>query len=509
MDERDGTLVGVVVPTEESGAGDPHLCDVRMSIDGEDERHIRTPSWFELETDAGERVRVDMTGAELLPRREIDGRYGDLLEDPLAIAVLDVAPGDHVRVTLEGAVVHSGTRVHVDGRIRTESEVPTRMTAAAVATGPEAEMLLHDWGVARNETPEPEPEPESKPKPKPDPFPVSSGPGLGLAVILGALGALGIVAGGTWAPYDDAARLGGLNLLAAAIFVWRRRRWLSPLESFGRSESGTGLHWRVGPWIAMSVIVVLFAGGMTAFGAVSSSTNSTDVFLSSAGPIVLASFPLVLLGALVYSDGTPMKRALRMLRTERLGPDAPNGAFGSVQGTVDQTLQVTWNYAMTTTESRTERRGEDGTIEVSHSTSTSFKWMRSTSGTRTCTLSFGDALVEVELEGALFGAGRRELVFPSKTQYLPGGHRTSSSSSETVAYATLTESTAPGDDLLLVGRIRREGDRIRIAAAGEESLFAFGAPADARATLRSQILASAGALVTLGGLAGAGFVLLA
>jgi len=506
MKEYRGTLVGTARAVNDEGDADPLLCDVRMSIDGKDAHHVRTLRAFELETDAGERVRVDATQVELLPTREVDGRFGELLDDPFAVAVFDVAPGDHLHVALQGAVVHAGERVYIDGRIRTESEVPTLMTAVALATGPEAEILLHESGVARNETPEPKPKP--KPEPKPQPPLSSPGPGLGLAVVLGVLGAGALAAGGMLEPFEAAVHLGGLTLMAAAIFVWRRRRWLPSLEPFGGSASGSGLHWRVGPWIGLCVIVVLLAGGMTAFGAVSSSTNSMDVFLSSAGPFVLASFPLVLFGALVYSDRAPMKRAIRMLRTKPLGADAANGAFGSVQGTVDQTLRVIWSYAMTTTESRTERRAEDGTIEVSHSTSTSFKWTRITSGTRRCTVSTGDRILEVELEGALFGTARRELVFPSKAQYLPGGHRTSSSSSETVAYATLTESMAPGDSIVLVGRVRREGDRLRVAAAGEESLFAFGAPTDARAVLRSKILANMAALVALVGLAGTGFALL-
>ena len=61
-----------------------------------------------------------------------------------------------------------------------------------------------------------------------------------------------------------------------------------------------------------------------------------DVFLGSAGPFVLAMFPLVLLGGLIYSDWSSLRRAVLMLRTKPLGVGAKRGTFGHFVGTVDE-----------------------------------------------------------------------------------------------------------------------------------------------------------------------------
>lgn len=65
-----------------------------------------------------------------------------------------------------------------------------------------------------------------------------------------------------------------------------------------------------------------------------------------------------------------------------------------------------------------------------------------------------------------------------------------------------------GDSLFLVGRLKRQGDRMQLAAAGEESLFAFSAPTNARAVLRSHVTAHATGLGSLIALAAAGFAVL-
>lgn len=508
MAEHEGTLIGVVRPPTDRSPELPVLSDVRLMVDGEDQQRVKTLLPFELETDTGACLWVDAGRVELWPQREVDGRFGDLLDDPLAQAVIDVAPGDHVRVTLRGAFVHAGDRVHVEGTIGGDAGAPTHIAARALAVGPGAEALLRAAAMARSEALEAKAKSKPEAKALPQTSPPSSGPGLGLAVVLGATSIVAMAASGMLAPFDTVARLCGLILAAAALFVWRRRRWLPSLEPLGPPVSGSGLRWRVGPWIGLGMVVLVFAGSAAAFGTVSTSEHSADVFFGWAGPYALASFPLVLFGALVYSDAASMRRAILMLRAKPLTTDAANGRFGAFEGTSDEDVRVTWSYAMTTTESRTERRAEDGTLETSHSTSTSFAWKRHAARARRCTVSIGSDLLDVDLEGALFGADRRALEYPSKAQYLPGGHRTSSSSSQTVAHATLTEWMTPGDSVFVVGRVKREDGRIRLAAAGEESLFAFSAPTDARAVLRSHVMANAISLGSLVGLSAAGFALL-
>lgn len=378
----EGTLVGIVRQVEGQSSEVAVLSDVRLSIDGEEEQRVKVLPAFELDTSEGERVAVDPERGELLPQREVEGRFGDLLGDPLAQAVLDVAPGDHVRVALRGAIVHAGDRVGIEGTIRTGAEKPTRITARTLAVGPEAEALLHAAAIARTEALAAKPEPKPEAKAKPEPTPSSMMPSLGLAVVLAAAGICTLGASAGLEPYQTATRLCGLTLAALGVFVWRRRRWLPSLEPLGPPASGSGLHWRVVLWVGLGATVLVFGGGAAAFGAVSTSTNSTDLFIGSVGPFVLASFPLVLFGALVHRDGSSMRRALLMLRAKPLKADAPSGTFGALQGTSDESIQVVWSYASTTTESRTERRAADGTIEVSDSTSTSFSWERTTSRTR-------------------------------------------------------------------------------------------------------------------------------
>lgn len=71
-----------------------------------------------LETEAGERVEVTLRPDWVL-RHAVERRasFGALIEDPLALEVLDHAPGDHVEVKLRGVVLGPGDRVTVAGTV--------------------------------------------------------------------------------------------------------------------------------------------------------------------------------------------------------------------------------------------------------------------------------------------------------------------------------------------------------------------------------------------------------
>jgi hypothetical protein len=110
---------------------------------------------FEIEQDDGTRVTIEL-GAEtmLLPIERKQGRWGGFADDPLLASFLEEAPGPHVEVVVERAVIADGGRVFVRGEERehafddpkgTRSAPQRRVTralASAIATGPDAVQMI-------------------------------------------------------------------------------------------------------------------------------------------------------------------------------------------------------------------------------------------------------------------------------------------------------------------------------------------------------------------------------
>ncbi|MBX3229675.1 MAG: hypothetical protein KIT84_05010 [Labilithrix sp.] len=307
---------------------------------------------FELETDTGERVRVELARSlRIEPAEERDLPWKEI-EGDASLAALRVknAPGPHVKVRLVRARVEDGARVellaeddaeHVFAVTSSHRRAPERriagITARAIATGDDAAAIV-DRMVA----------PTAKSRPQAATTPrarLGRAPRV-LELALAIAGALLLGVGWTMelSPLSvDLAALGGV-LLGAAALRWtaaRTPRFVSGGRKVGKLS-------RLDPGFAFLMLLVVFGsfiGGsaLTDHATPWQDLRGRDVY--NASPLSLLWLGLFGAGSFVAAlvVGRAEARLVRvLLRAPRLPREgALERAWGSFSGVVRDPTPVT------------------------------------------------------------------------------------------------------------------------------------------------------------------------
>lgn len=448
------TITGVV-----RGPGGPVALDVTLEAKKKTHRAEPVRSTFVLETDEGEVEIRTSEDTELVPEEKQSGTWGSLASSPLARAVRDRAPGDHVKVSLRGVVVASGDRVTVRGEVvdRERSDAyrggPTgRVTvlqATLIGCGDDgAEVIAERDREAAKRASEAVERPAA-PRPKKEPSPPLA---LDTAVVLGVAGVALVGVMGSMVAVDAGPRWVrplaltlGIAALTLAIFTWRRRRWL-PVFRESRKSRGQGLPWAVSGFAFTYEATLAIGLGLTLFQLLGAGLAS--------GAVLMALVPCV--GTLVAAIWLAVvdrgsARVLRLLLTSRRA-GARDGSWGLYEGTLREgSLSATRRFvsrSSTRTESYKDSSGNMQTREVTRSW---YEWNESSGGTSAGALELANGVrVSLDLRGATWASTSREVTLGDEPSY--------------------REDAKSGHRVLVLGRITQEGDALAIRATGPESL---------------------------------------
>lgn len=465
---------------------DTTLARVRIEAGGkENELSVLNNFVLGFETAPDNRVEVTVTSATaVLPERKISGEFGELLDDPLAKVALSKAPGDHVDTTLRGAVIGKGDAVTVYGAVESKlvagqgyrdapTEAITTIHAEVVALGDDAEALIEAWKVERQKAlsreeakrherqakaaAERAKRQEQRAKKGRKTKAPSNGLRLyGVWIILALTVGAAVVASTTSNPLQQQAFSAlTINLLAAAVFLWRRRRWMPSFRKIRERASGTGYRWQTGIYY-LFVSIVLLVFGLLMFTSVARDWAP----LVSVAPVV------AYLWALCWNDQRSAMRAWTLLRTKPMPAELPHGRFGAVEGRFAGQIAVFRKHWAETRTVNVTRTDSEGRSYQATEQRTTIHFKESWQGQRVA-IDIGDATIEVAADGG----------------YWAGFARVGNNQQLRVA-------AEGGDSILAAGRCLRDGDKVRFEVTGPGSLLMFTTLSDrsARTELRNQLL---------------------
>lgn len=479
--------------------------DVRLEVNGELVHHESRAESFVLRLHEGHAVKVFPNPTVVCAEpREISGRFGDLVDDPLAQAVLDAAPGDHVEVRLVGLVVRGGDRIVVGG-FGLEKDVPGD---GYRDSGTRRVVEIDIGSIAAGDDPsvlpslvEEEPRPEAPP-PEPQP---RHGFGIGAALVATVAG-IGVLAftvfrQGTAAlpgPSAAAPWVIGIGLASYGIFVARRRRWMPELRAMGRDHDGEGMTFHVFAWILFFSWIFVAAAAFAWF----SSDHSADLQVVRGSLALAFVMPLVFAAVVWWSERKDVGLAARLLRVpplESLG----NKKFGWFEGRLLGEIKRHRSYTLDSARMRVDRVHASGRVTTKEHRTSSYSWNEWFAAPEHLRVQTDAGEVVVRTRGGLFASARRSL--EGSAGEVRSVHRTPDSSATSRDDDMYVERGLVGDRVLVIGRVQKEGDEITFVARGPESLALYAVPPNRspRAALRAALLwhvATIGALVSLSAL---------
>lgn len=437
----------------------PVVLDAALEIRGKKAGKERIRETFVLETADGD-VEIDASDSTLAPHRRMKDAWGELADNPIAKAVASHAPGDHVKVVLDGAAVVPGETISVRGEVvrREASDAyrggtvgrVTHLKAIAIGVGDDRRKAVEPVEKeAEPEQEDPTPAPKAEP-PKPLTLSFELPIVLALAgVAASAVTAMGMIGeiGPRWLrPLACAIAIASLSL---AILAWRRRRFLPVFSEAHRGASGTGLPWSVGNPAIVSLVAL---GAGTVFGLVflaDGQASGAVVMTTAVAPLAIA-FAVWL--AIVERKS---ERWLRLLLFSR----AAKGAWGSREGKLESGALARKRVHTPRTSER-DVTNKDGTTKTVRRTW--YEW-RESGRAIDGELALEDGTVACELRGATWGSHDRSVTLGDDPTY--------------------EEEVKVGDRTLVLGRVA-DG---KLRAAGPESLVLYASGASSpRAALFSR-----------------------
>lgn len=457
------------------------LRNATLEVDGKEERSSSIPCSFAVELQDGRTIEVRASEETSVgPKQTRKGNWEALREDPIAILFRDRAPGGHVEVALEGVVIAAGDKVVIDGVVderRPESDgyrgvhqVATAITADLIGVGDHSKIwvdskraqLQREQKKGRAVTAKAA-EARTEIQGARERMRAEGRELSIVASVLVSLGGLAAFGAGSFLAWSGAAGFLhrallalGLMFTGLGLYAWRRRRF-TPRMSNAAWQSG-GVLWSIRPWASYLMGYGVPAAAMVIL------VGATDFEGWRVVTYLVPVFVLVVLWVVLILETREHARGVRILSSSA---STDGDGWGAREGQlVEGELERRLSHSPTTSTHATTSHVETttGTTIAVRSTTTSSAYKSSGSGGKgSLKVRIGERTIDVIVEPpALWGTTRR---------YIEG--------------LTLTERIAPGDALLVVGRI----DDNRMQATGPESLLLFASHrGPARASLVRALL---------------------
>lgn len=432
---------------------------------------------FELECEDGQRVRVEPgEWPRLSPTSRDRGSWDELQAHPLAAPFTDFAPGPHETFELSGEALGDGDEVEAVGELVAPGVLRPRMLAAGRKASAEVDEFLARLAPAA------QPNPETPAR--------GTWRSRGHFVPLALAGAAGLA----WRLGDPTVAKAGV--LAASAFLAiaaYHHRMIRPLTRFRRIAPARAPHFSVGGQLERGLntglIALYIAMGVAVLPLIAIFVASDEAGDSAwYGLAIVALWSVVLAAALLWREG-PQWRALWILA--RAAPHRGPGAWGVSTGTFAAGATFTrridihsWTTSRTVTD--TVKTTTGGTTQVQREVTD-----HHSVGSRNERLP--DQIQVTTAAGPLAVNGCTTAVWGTATPILDD-----LAEAEGTVTERIVERIAPGDSLLIFGRLRAESGR-SIDNTGTGSLIIFGAPAgtDAAAVARRRLLGHTASLLLI------------
>jgi len=475
--------MSVVVEGTVVGSGqEPLLYDAELRIAGGDpSKHLKRGA-ISITTGDGNELTINTDRATILvARTESNGKWGDLLDNPLTRPFDGEAPGDHVEVMLAGVAVSPGDRVAVLGNedehlspdgYRGSERGARAIDAMVLAAGKGANSALTKWQKEEDA----ERKQAHAARAAKEKGPSRENLSIGVPLALAGIGALATLVGlwmwlGDTGPRVLRAALPayGIALLAIGFYVARRRRFLPTFDVVGKTSDAGGsrmLRWSAsaGAWVAWFMVCL---GGMALLAAALAMPPGARALLA-----VSALGPLYFAWELVRQERHSVRFLRGLLRTAAYQP----GESGSRTLTVTVALgTLTRRYRAT----RSKLNSSWASWHEEQRNAQSFEITGRTPDGTEVTIHPGEAV---------FGSSTRTVRMEEDADGDPIG--------------VAVEEVGRGDTLIVLGRPRKKGNALKVDSTGPESLIIFGAKEKPRSVARRALFAHYVSVLGLLGLAG-------
>lgn len=513
-DEKRVRLEGVVMGT----AGEVVAGYAKLRVKDRDLHRETRGAGFDLAVDGLGTVRIEIADAvalRVVGAEPLKGQWARVAESALGRLVAKAAPGNHVKVTIEGWALSAGDRVAIEGVV-TEQRFeaagddyrdapvtrPARVQAHALAIGknPLAKLEsptrtegseLRAFGLRAPQW--------KRSAPSAPPRPYAYAPlilvviGLMFTSVYFALGPTATPDRRDW-MYITACL--SLIFLSSAVFRALRRTWPPAFIPGGNLGSVPWSGGAIDGWAAFIWFVLLFwVPFLTRFSA--SGVIAVDA---------LAVAPLIQAIWIAVTERRFRRHAWMLLRAPRLGRSPEPGRWGVIEGTIQNAddavvLKQSWRYERHSETYTHTSQDEHGHTVTTDKTRTWIAPLVNVWKASQLTVDTGQgATVTVNTRDAVFAVDGREFIHP-------GGTATGMFARKIVARCI--ECARRGDAIMVLGRAAQKEGTTVFEATGPESLWLF---ASSRGSARRRLwalwatswlrvgamLAMAAAIVTLG-----------
>lgn len=432
---------------------------------------------FELECEDGTRVRVEPgEWPRLSPTSRDRGSWDELQAHPLAAPFTDFAPGPHESFELSGEALSDGDEVEAVGELVAPDLLRPRMVAAGRKARAEIDEFLARLAPAAQ--PSPDAPVRGTWRSRGHFFPLAFAVAGGLAWLLGD---------------PSVAQAGVLVACVCLAIAAYHQRMIRPLTRFRRVAPSREPHFSVAGTLErgldtglLALYIVLAIVMLPAIIVVVVADEAGDS--AWLGLAAVALWSVVLAAVLAWREG-PQWRALWIL--VRAAPHREPGAWGVTTGTFAAGGTFTrridihrWTTRRTVTE--TVKTADGGTTQVQREVTD-----HHSVGSRVERLP--EQIQVTTAAGPLAVNGCARALWGTATPHLDDLAKADGTVTERIV-----ERIAPGDSVLIFGRLRTEAGR-SLDNTGTGSLMIFGAPAgsDAAAVARQRLLGHTASLLLI------------